>query len=656
MSASPGQQHSKDYWDIVLNELGKRPSVKFAAVLLVFFYAVAIYAPFLANDRPLRLTGIDYGSYSKAKGLLVPIGYSIRSLARDGQEAFYDTQADRFLPDTVNRFKILAREEDQTITDEDMALIEGHLLDGYRALARDGKASSLRAGIDAAKDLLAVSNPDLAPDDIELILQSQVEAALSDIRTWPDAVNQEQGAALERVATMRTYLKPEDTGLLDELEVSLEAATSALRTGDTEGATEAASAYVDVAKRVRAEMNAAEPDGDGEGLILVEATTHPALTNIGRLEAFFMGLWLLVMTWPLWNKLINRLFLGGDRLRIRSARRKKVLACLLLPVPFAFLGAADVDPIYRSDFKDSLTNGDIVASAVVFPIIPYGLAEQNTSEFFRPPTWDDSAEITEEGYYARGPRAPRDDMAEGTRPVASPVLVQSSEPAANAPMRRALGTDSLGRDMLARLIWGGRISLSVGFVAAFLIVFLGTIIGSIAGYFGGKVDMVISRIIEVFQCFPVLFFALIVVAFLGPGVLNIMLVIGLLRWTGTARLARGEFIRLRHQEFVIASEALGVSNRRTIFRHVLPNALGPILVSFTFGVAAGILIESTLSYLGFGIKLPVPSWGSLLIESSSAEHWWIQIFPGLVIFMTVMLYNMLGEGLRDALDPRQKAR
>ncbi len=655
MSEPTGQQVSKDYWDIVLYELGKRPSVICAAILLVVFYAVAIFAPFLANDRPLALTAVDYGAYRKAKGLLVPIGYSIRNLARDGQDAFYDTQAERFLPDSINRFKILAREEDQKISEQDMAQIEADLREGYRALARDGRASSLRAGIDAAKAVLAVSNPDLAPDDIELILRSQVDKALDDIRTWPDAVDQEESAALERVDTMRTYLRPADTGLLDELVVSLGAAASALRAGHTEAAIEAASAYVDVAKRVRAEMGAAGPEGDGEGLQLIEATTYPALTNIGRLEAYFMGLWLLIMSVPLWNRLVNAI-LGGERLRVRAARRFKVLAVLLLPLACASLGATDVDPLYRSDFKDSLTNGDIVASHVVFPPIPYGLAEQNTSEFFRPPTWDDSAEINAEGYYARGPRAPRDDMAEGTRPVASPVLVQSVEPAANDPTRRVLGTDSLGRDMLARLIWGGRISLSVGFVAAFLIVFLGTIIGSIAGYVGGRTDMLISRVIEVFQCFPVLFFALIVVAFLGPGVLNIMLVIGLLRWTGTARLARGEFIRLRNQEFVIASEALGVSNRRTIFRHVLPNALGPILVSFTFGVAAGILIESTLSYLGFGIKLPVPSWGSLLIESSSAEHWWIQIFPGIVIFMTVMLYNMLGEGLRDALDPRQKAR
>ena len=210
----------------------------------------------------------------------------------------------------------------------------------------------------------------------------------------------------------------------------------------------------------------------------------------------------------------------------------------------------------------------------------------------------------------------------------------------------------LGRDIFTRLIWGARISLAVGLVSTLLLVTIGTFFGSLAGYYGGWVDTVLSRIIEIVQCFPVFFLILIVVAFVGPSILNIMLAIGLVRWTGVARLVRGEFIRLRGQEFVLASKALGVNDTRIIFRHVLPNALGPVLVAATFSVASGILTESALSFLGFGIQLPIPSWGSLLIESRSAEHWWIQIFPGLLIFVTVMLYNLLGEGVRDALDPR----
>jgi len=152
----------------------------------------------------------------------------------------------------------------------------------------------------------------------------------------------------------------------------------------------------------------------------------------------------------------------------------------------------------------------------------------------------------------------------------------------------------------------------------------------------------------------VFFLILIVVSFVGASILNIMLAIGIFRWTGVARLVRGEFIRLRGQDFVVASQALGVRSLRTIFRHVLPNALGPVLVAATFAVASGILTESALSFLGFGVKLPIPSWGSLLVESRNPEYWWIQIYPGLLIFITVILYNLVGEGVRDALDPRLK--
>jgi peptide/nickel transport system permease protein len=133
-----------------------------------------------------------------------------------------------------------------------------------------------------------------------------------------------------------------------------------------------------------------------------------------------------------------------------------------------------------------------------------------------------------------------------------------------------------------------------------------------------------------------------------------MVVLGVTRWPSVARLVRGEFLRLRGQDFVVASEALGVRQRRTIFRHLLPNAMGPVLVSATFSVATGILTESALSFLGFGVQLPIPSWGSLLIESRAPQDWWIQLFPGLMIFLTVVLYNLLGEGVADALDPRQK--
>ncbi len=222
--------------------------------------------------------------------------------------------------------------------------------------------------------------------------------------------------------------------------------------------------------------------------------------------------------------------------------------------------------------------------------------------------------------------------------------------------RHLLGTDDRGRDVLARVIHGSRISLSVGFVAVGIYMFLGIIIGSLAGYYGGRVDLVISRVIEIMMCFPSFIFIISLVAFLEPSIYNIMIAIGLIGWTDAARLIRGEFLKIRNREFVEATRALGARDWRTIFRHILPNALAPALVVATFGIAAAILYESALSFLGFGVQPPRPSWGDILSQSRSYYDfaWWLTIFPGAAIFTTVTAFNLVNEGLRDAIDPRLK--
>ncbi|MCB1195884.1 ABC transporter permease [bacterium] len=338
----------------------------------------------------------------------------------------------------------------------------------------------------------------------------------------------------------------------------------------------------------------------------------PAFRNLTSIQIFFMILYPLLFL----------LFLLKFTLRQKTYHRKImkhtmlfIFTALIIATIFRIVYPPVFDP---TDYKALCSDTDD-GCFVIFAPVPYGENENIISEAHSKPTWLIPVKNRTHNYHF-------------------------------------FGTDTNGRDVLCRMIWGTRISMSVGFIAVGICLGIGIIIGSLAGYFRGWVDILFSRIVEIVICFPVFFLILTVLAFLRPSIINIMVVIGITGWTGIARLCRGEFLKLVKQDFVIAAKALGAHHLRTIFTHILPNGLGPVLVSVSFGIAGAILTESALSFLGFGVPQPTASWGDLLNNGRNDIQgtWWLTIFPGMAIFITVTAFNLAGEGLRDALDPRLK--
>ncbi len=291
-------------------------------------------------------------------------------------------------------------------------------------------------------------------------------------------------------------------------------------------------------------------------------------------------------------------------LRRRLLTHWRIALCLVVAV----IALVEIVLAYSHPINDPTNDRDRAASFKLLPPIPYSPIE-TTRDQFAPPSW-----------------------------------------------KHPCGTDSTGRDIAARMLHGARTSLSIGFVSQSIALFIGIVLGGLAGYYRGWTDIAVCRFIEIMDCFPSLLLILVIIGIFESqnNMFVIMAVIGFTSWTGVARLVRAEFLRLSVQPFTLAAQAIGATDLRVILRHLLPNSLGPILVVGTFGVASAILIESSLSFLGFGMQAPTPSWGDILNESRRYIDfaWWLAFFPGLAILITIMSYNFVGEGLRDAVDPR----
>lgn len=219
-----------------------------------------------------------------------------------------------------------------------------------------------------------------------------------------------------------------------------------------------------------------------------------------------------------------------------------------------------------------------------------------------------------------------------------------------------LGTDDLGRDVYTRLVYGARVSMSVGVVSTLISVLIGVALGAFGGYLGGLADSLVMRTVDVFMCFPFYLIAVVIAGIMGPSLLNLMLISGFLNWPKIARIVRAEVLSLRHREFIEASRALGLNSRKIIVRHIIPNTMASVIVYATLGIAQGILMEAGMSFLGLGVKQPVPSWGNMLSAAQDfsvlVTQWWMWIPPGAMVLLTVLSINFLGDGLRDALDPK----
>ncbi|HEX6987605.1 MAG TPA: ABC transporter permease [Planctomycetaceae bacterium] len=584
VATEPRSEESQ--WALVLREFKKRRVAVAASWMILLLVTLAIFAPLLANDRPIAYRGANRYEYAEASRAVSALlasaareSASIPATLRQAAEALEQTAG--VPPEWPSRVRQAAGEAERR-TPRDLSELQGDLDDLVTETTAAAETKRAPASLLSAQKLVASA---AAAAGRYALAEEVVPARLRDMAA---AVVPETGAQIDALS---------------------EEVRSALADRLTEEEAR------DLRRRLR--------DYPADEVPFVGRWRFPVFAVLGGMAIGFMVLNALAVALLL-ARLVSR---GPWRKR---TRRTALTALVTLPIVVGAGWELTVpEVIDRTPYKRGVPAAEagenpdapVLYETELWPPVPYGLDETDLDEKF-------------------------------ARPAIVVSETEERESVYDAP--HWLGTDKIGRDVLSRMLWGGRVSLAVGVVSVAIYVAIGIFVGAVAGFFRGWVDMVVSRLIEIVIVFPAFFLILTIVAFLGPSLWNIMIVIGLTGWTGVARLVRGEFLRLADQEFVLAGRALGYSAPRLIFRHVLPNAMAPVLVAATFGVAGAILTESALSFLGIGITVPTPSWGGILAEGRDFLRIapWLIYIPGLTIFVTILCYNLAGEALRDASDPR----
>ena len=627
--------YGQSYWEIVVHAFRKNWAARIALWVSVFLMAVAILAPLVANDRPFYFKGTMPGEYRKAysgltRGAVMAISTAPARMKAE-QDRFSNGTATLGMykerlkyQETSDQYNLLYRlneraqsrvetrgiwesndvpfndvvEEvraEQRELPQELATLKRELQDsGLSEETRGKKATRLKEREDVLNGIAR---------DLETLESTRQRIVRELPQVYGERVTKDLSGLRLKLQEMRLQLGEEKQGEAAAIEREFEA----ILTSDylTSGR--------DRKAELRALVDRIKAGFDPDQATLVTRTWWPLLSSLNALDVFLimllLGLGIAVgpLTWWKLKKLAP------------IERRWKVTWWLgaTPAILVAAIWLVGHSPRFESvSYKAGVKDGSVVMTSSLWPVIPWRFDEL-------PPA-----------------------AAEGETRDRPPTAPSAQHP---------FGTDFLGRDLLSRMIWGARISLSIGFVAVGISLVIGVTLGALAGFYRGRVDMALSRVIEIVICFPTFFLVMAVVAFLPPSIYYVMLVLGLFGWMSMARLLRGEFLRLVNLDYVQAARALGATNGRIMFRHLLPNALGPVLVATSFGIAGAMITESALSFLGFGVQEPETSWGQILNTGRThLQKPWTFMIPGAAIFLAVTCYNLVGDAIRDAVDPRLK--